>query len=189
MRANRYRTWAVLLLLLALTAAMIGAAYAYLSNKSGTVTNTLTPATQADPTIEVGEDLVVNVGNPQYPVYVRAAILITWAKEGAIYATLPVQGTDYVLDWDNTNWFQGADGFYYHREAVASGSLKLIESLQQTNSANIPEGYSLHAEVFVQTIQAVGYTDVGNQPAVTNAWGIDVASDGSLIDTGAIGGD
>lgn len=200
MSSRKYKTWAAVLLLLALIGAATGTVYAYLSATTNSVENTFTtapahtidiretfPKGQANP---VKENVRVDVGNPGYAVYVRVAIVATWQKtvdgKTVIHRQKPVGGAegatdiDYMLDWNQTDWFLGSDGFYYLKSMVVSGETpKLINRCYQCNVA--PEDdYSLHIEIIAQTIQAKGGTDLDDTPAVEAAWGVKVKDDGTL---------
>ena len=190
MRSHKRPIWAALLLILVLTATAAGTAYAYLSNKSNTVTGNMTPATEFVPNVVVDgtnivQNLKVDIGEPGYAVYVRATILVTWQKDsGEIYIEPPTEGTDYILNWNDTQWFRGADGFYYHKARVNSGADTgvLLNSLDQAPGASPPDaGYSIHVDVAFQTIQAYGSTDANGTPAVTDAWGVTVDANGELV--------
>ena len=78
------------------------------------------------------------------------------------------------------DWFEKG-GFFYYRSRISSGSTSpLIDECRQLKAA--PDGYALHVQIISQTVQALGTTDSGNVPAVTDAWGVSVNSDGSLSD-------
>ena len=170
---------------------------AYLSVTSGPVDNAFTPATDTDPSIsetftdkKIKENVSINVGDPGYAVYVRAAIVVTWKAEGEgsedVLADKPVLGTDYNLELCDLGWFEKG-GFYYHTDSVISGGSTsvLIKSAEQIKDA--PEdGYVLSIEIISQTIQALGSTDVVDDPyadgipAVSAAWGVSVDANGRL---------
>ena len=186
------RKWFAAALALCMIMAFAVAAYAYLSNSSGLVDNQFGAAT--DPTVSIQETLNdpltkkenvrVDVGNPGYAVYVRAAIVITWEdNSGNILAQKPISGTDYSIELNvgsDKQWFE-KDGFYYFRSRINSGTTEpLIVSCEQLAAA--PAGYQLHVEIVAQTIQALGTTDVGDVPAVMDAWKITVNPDGTLAD-------
>lgn len=194
-----------LLLALCLVVSLTVAVYAYLSATDGPVTNTFTPDVETNPSIDetftdnVKTNVSVNVGELDYAVYVRAAIVVTWQKtvtvDGVeqvhVYGQLPVAETDYSIDINAGNdkpWFQQGD-FYYYRQKVDStepnsnvSTAALINSVTEKADANKPDGYTLHVEIIAQTIQALGGTDADDTPAVTDAWGISVDSDGKLVD-------
>lgn len=195
---SRKQKWlaAVMIAVLAITATT-GAVYAYLSATTDPVENTLTAAPTHTIDIEetfptgatnpIKKNVCVDVGNPGYAVYVRAAIVVTWKKGNDVYAYKPVQKTDdavgdYALELNLTDWFQGSDGFYYLRSMVNSGdTAELIKTCSQLQDG--PEGgYTLHVEIIAQTIQAKGGTDADNTPAVEGAWKtVTVDENGNLI--------
>ncbi len=193
-------------LALALAAGMI-AVFAYLSGKSGAVNNTLKADVDPDPVINetilptsgpgypVKKDVSVSVGNNDYTVYVRAAIVVTWAKDEVdkdgnvthlVHSEAPVLGTDYTLDLNLSNgdlaekqWRRGTDGFYYYTSSVVGkGETEiLINSATQVWNGESPypvraDGYVLRVEIAAQTIQAIGTTDDDNALAVVDAWGV-----------------
>lgn len=185
MAAKKQRILAVILVALVVVGVSMGTVFAYLSAKSGSVSNTFIPETQVNPSIEetfdhmVKKDVKVDVGNPGYAVYVRAVIVVTWEDEhGNVYAQAP-EDTDYTLELGD-GWFKEGN-FYYHKEMVPTGGETgvLIACCERKVAA--PAGYQLHVEIIAQTIQALGETDGNNPiPAVTDAWGIPV-EDGKLV--------
>lgn len=190
---------AIVIALLAITATT-GAVYAYLSATTDPVDNKFTTAPNPTLGIQetftkahedaniVKENVRVNIGNPGYAVYVRAAIVITWKDgKGNVYGQAPVLEDDYALELNTKEWFKGGDGFYYHKNMVAyDGNNEatkltsvLIEACSQLKTG--PESYTLHVEIVAQTIQAKGSTDVGDVPAVEDAWRtVVVNEDGTL---------
>lgn len=203
MRSRKQKWLAVALIAVLVITATTGAVYAYLSATTGPVHNTFTAAPTH--TIDIKEtfptgatnpikkNVCVDVGDPGYAVYVRAAIVVTWKKGNDVYAYKPVQKTedavgDYALELNLTDWFQGSDGFYYHKKMVAYDgedeatklTSVLIESCSQLKAG--PEGYTLHVEIIAQTIQALGTTDDDSIPAVEDAWkAVTTDENGNLI--------
>lgn len=190
---TRPMPWLIALaVLLAAIAALVIAAYV---RRPGKVTNEFTPAVSDNPTVEetfdgtLKEDVYFQMPAVGYPVYVRAAILVTWKDEnGIVYFENPVSGTDYDLtlkltnDEEETVWekitnSEGAD-YYYYVDPVASGGTTsvLIKSCEQLREAPA-DGYTLSVEIIVQTVQAIGYTDGENgEPeieAYKDAWGLE----------------
>jgi hypothetical protein len=189
---------------IALVSLAIGGVAAYLSMSHTPVKNTFTAETEAQPTIEetfqedislVKKNVCVNVGDPGYAVYVRAAVVITWQDDaGNVLAQSPVQNKDYTIQWndgadevadnDDDPWFQHTDGFWYCKAPVNSGVTPiLIESCTPTEEKG---DYHLNVEIIAQTIQALGTTDetvdgegnpVPTVPAVTAAWGVNVSTE------------
>lgn len=169
-----------------------GSVFAYLKTTvTNGVENEFSTAGEVDPTINetfdgtVKQNVAVNVGDTGgYAVYVRAAIVITWKdKDGKVLGQPPVEGDEY--DYEivlGENWFK-KDNFYYCKTPVESGddSPVLIELVKLNSGVTSPEsGYTFNVEIISQTIQAVGETDSGSVPAVTDAWNVDVDATGHL---------
>lgn len=179
---KRVTRFSVLIITLAVLVATIAVSVfaAYLRN-SDEVKNTFKPADSVTPEIiekfeefdnTVKKDVYFEVGDTDYPVYVRAAIVITWQDEdGIVYFSKPIQGTDYTIDLNTDDWALKSDGFYYFKSSVASGgeTSNLINSCTQIKAAPV-DGYTLSVEILVQTVQAVGSTDGENGAPVTDAW-------------------
>ncbi len=191
---HKTRIISFLLFGLVLFGSMAGAVYAYLSAISGPAGDTLFPAPETDPVIatsspvaeSIADNLFVSVGDIGYPVYVRAAIVITWEDpSGAVYGQLPAEGQDYAISLNvgaDGGWFLGSDGFYYHKARVPSSgqSAPLIYSLTPLDNAATPQGYTLHVQLVSQSIQAIGTTDANDIPAVQDAWKVVTIDRGTL---------
>lgn len=165
---------------------------AYFVRNSGEVTNNFTPADSIQPTVvekfENNEksNVYFEVGKTDYPVYVRAEIVITWQKkDGTVYFSKPIEDSDYDLNLilsesgSTTGWVKGNDGYYYYQTPVESDGKTsvLIEKCVPIGKGPTSE-YTLNVEIIVQTVQAIGMTD-GNGtnptteiPAYKDAWGI-----------------
>lgn len=172
------------LLSLALLSLTFGGTVAYLSASTPPVANKFTAATSGSPIIEetfennVKSNVSVNVGNPGYAVYVRAAVVVTWQdSSGNVYWKAPVEDTDYAVTMNETDWFLNGD-FWYYRYPITEGNTKNLITTCTPLTAAPAEGYTLSVEIIAQTVQAVGGTDDGDIPAVKNAWGIDTSSFG-----------
>ena len=205
---------------LALTAGTI-AIFAHLSGKSGSLTNNLEADVDPQPTINetlippdgpgypVKKDVSVFVGDNDYTVYVRAAIVVTWVKEEhsedpnddtvtvLVHPEAPKLGVDYTLDLNLATgdlaaeqWRRGSDGFYYYTSPVEGGANTgiLINSASQIWNGQAPypvrdDGYVLRVEIAAQTIQAIGTTDEASYEAgtlaVVDAWGVSTKVDES----------
>lgn len=183
-----------LLILVALGSLGTGTVTAYLSYATKPVTNTFQVAQAVDPTVnetfnnKEKTDVSVNVGNTSvendagYSVYVRAAVVVTWKDSaGNVLGKVPVEGTDYEISFNKNDWFLKGD-YWYHREAVNSQGYTsvLIKNCKKKEGASVPTGYNLNVEILAQTIQALGTTDIGETPAVTDAWSVYVDANGEL---------
>lgn len=180
-----------LLVALAVLSLTVGGVVAYLSASTDAVENKFVSDASTDPAVietfrnNEKTNVVVDVGDPGYAVYVRAAVVVTWKDtDGNVWGEAPEAGVDYTIDLGE-DWFLGSDGFYYYTEPVAydgeDGTTKLTTNLIDSCApvaGKAPTGYTLNVEIIAQTIQALGTTD-GDVPAVTAAWGVTV-EDGKL---------
>ena len=181
---SKWITPLILVVLVAMIVTVVLAAYLKNSNE---VVNNFKPAVSTIPEVsekfeendrKLKEDVRFNVGETEYPVYVRAKIVITWQTEddGLVYYK-PVEDDDYELILsDNGAWeFNIDDGFYYCKEVINSGQYTpvLIDKCRQLKDAPA-EGYTLSVEIIVQTVQAIGTTDAetyeDGTPAYQDAW-------------------
>ncbi|MCH5316004.1 MAG: hypothetical protein J1E81_08820 [Eubacterium sp.] len=156
---------------------------AYLKN-SIVIPNSFSPADSTKPIItekfenNVKEDVFFKVGNPGYPVYVRAKIVVTWQdKNGNVYYLKPQAGIDYDIDLNLTDWKlikeneNDEEGFYYYNSRVESnGETTNLINICKPKADAPADGYSLSVEIIVQTIQAIGTTDADTYEDGTPAW-------------------
>lgn len=186
--ARRVPLVSKIMLFLALVPLLTGAAAAYLSAATDGVINKFEAETAVKPTVletfdyKTKKNVSINVGDPGYAVYVRAAIVVTWKNEtdGNVLSQMPHLGSDYSITTGD-GWQRGSDGFYYYLSPVSSGKTKdLIVKCEPLGSA--PEnGYALNVDIITQTIQALGTTDGDTPiPAVQDAWKVSVNTDGTL---------
>lgn len=180
---------------------------AYLFIDLGPLSNYFQPADSADPYVyQSGDEYSVEVPNMGYAVYVRAAIVVNWQAEvGGVKKVLgdvPMPGVDYNLELNNTDWFKGTDGFYYHKVMVVpdgegnpaytqpliTNFVKLKPSIMfdDTDPDVVEDEYTLNIDIISQTIQALGTTDADDKPAVVDAWKVTMT--GELI-TGPVATD
>lgn len=173
---------------------------AYLFIDLGPLSNHFQPADSANPYVyQSGDEYSVEVPNMGYAVYVRAAIVVNWKYDDGIgdvkvLGDVPVPGVDYNLELNNTDWFKGTDGFYYHKVMVVpdgegnpaytqpliTNFVKLKSSIMfdDNDLDEVEDEYNLNIDIISQTIQAFGTTDIPGDPfaegipAVVDAWGI-----------------
>lgn len=182
---RRLSPGAVILILLAILGLTIGSVVAYLSTHTDAVENKFLNDEPTKPVVledafsgTVKNNVKVDIGDPGYAVYVRAAVVVTWKdKDGNVMGVSPVAGTDYSITYNTDDWVLGADGFYYHKKAVNTGDdTEVLISTCSPVDGKTPGGYGLNVEIIAQTIQALGTTDSGDVPAVVDAWGITVVN-------------
>lgn len=154
--------------------------YAYLQQRTPRVVNTFTPGSVATEIIETFDNKIKtnvkiqNKGN--VPAFIRAAIIVNWVDDDGNYAAEePVEIEDYSISINDTEWFIGADGYYYHKEPVNPDDFTsvLIESAKPLNDK---EGYTLSIEILGSGIQAMP------SKAVVEVWPVIVKDDGTIIE-------
>lgn len=131
-RPKRLATLLVSLLLVLGVA--VGGTVAFLSTRTDRKVNTFTPS---EVTCEVTETFNDNVksnvavqNTGDTTAFIRAAINVTWMKneeagteynaaDQTVSAKVPLKDKDYSITFaKNTNWIQGADGYYYYQLPV-----------------------------------------------------------------------
>lgn len=164
-RKRRLR-WSKQFVLLASVAVMlvgiIGGTLAYLTTSSDAVVNTFTPG-KVD--IEVDESFTGSVKNnvkitlsqDSVKANIRAMIVVTWQKDGAVYPAAPVEGEDYTISWTMAGW-SGPDtnGWYTHGAIEPGTSTGELFTACAPVEGKTPEGYHLVVDVIAEAIQAEG---------------------------------
>ena len=160
--------WVVLILILSITVCAVGgmvyAKYvADMSNKTGiniTAVGKLNMSVTG-PAKEVAGDTytITNSDASNMPAYVRVAVVVNWQDaNGNVWATPPVEGTDYTVEASDCTKH---DGYYYF-----NGTRKPGENFSvKINPVTSKTGYTLHVQILAEGIQCV--------PASTaqTAWG------------------
>lgn len=175
----------------------VGGTVAWLVDEADPVTNTFVPATVMTDIIEDDFDgaskknvSIKNLQTPDtnVPAYIRAKVVVNWAKVDAngnvtsIYGAGPTLGADYT-DWTANakaaGWVEYG-GYYYWTLPVNPGASTrtLIEEIKVSEGVTPPDGYVLNVEILSEAIQSKGTTAAG-VPAVSDAWGV-IISQGSV---------
>jgi len=194
MPRKRMRTVALAVSVLVCLIVLAAAVYARYIKGSNPLEETFTPSPYGSPSVEeelltdtdgfrYKTNVAVRADDTGYAVYARLALVLTWRDgSGRVYGEQPHPGYDYQLEYNTADWrYNSADGYYYCTSPVGSGSLSPAfigdgQKLKQLRAG--PAGYTLHAEIAAQTIQAVGTTDAGTPPlpAYYHAWGFDFSN-------------
>lgn len=180
-RPRSKRTLLAALALVLVLGLAIGGTVAYLFTNTDSITNTFTPAKV---TTTVEENFENNVKNNvaikntgEIDAYIRAMVVVTWQNDkGEVYATAPVENTDYTVTWTKHGWFE-KDGYYYHASKVASNAStgKLLTDCKPVEG-KAPEGYHLVVEILAEAIQAEPVA------AVQEAWDVKISdTDGTIM--------
>ena len=196
-RPKRLATLLVSLLLVLGVA--VGGTVAFLSTRTDRKVNTFTPSKVTCAVTETFNNnvksnvAVKNTGDTT--AFIRAAINVTWMKDAeagteygaanqTVSAKVPVKDTDYSIKLaDNTNWIQGADGYYYYKLPVnpQDSTEVLIEECKLQNNASVPDGYHLSVEIVASAIQSAPDSVVQNMWHVTVADGKITSANGSEV--------
>lgn len=191
-KSSRTKLMVILVLALGIiTASVVGlqGSLAWIADKSDTANNEfeLEPITHEIIQEKSGSTLSsVSIKNTSdtKPSYIRATLVVNWNEldsngdlTNAVYGLAPIEGTDYTLNWNTSDWVEypvGSD-IYYFNNSVDSGdtTAAFFTNFKQISSENQPDGYGLAVEVLVQSIQASGLDKNGNKP-VELAWGVDI---------------
>ena len=199
-RPKRLATLLVSLLLVLGVA--VGGTVAFLSTRTDSKVNTFTPSEVTCAVTETFENnvksrvAVKNTGDTT--AFIRAVINVTWMKDAeagtkynagdqTVSAKVPVKDTDYSITFaKNTNWIQGADGYYYYKLPVApQGSTEvLIDECKLLENASVPDGYHLSVEIVASAIQSAPDSVVQNMWHVTVENGKITGVNGSEVTEG-----
>jgi len=175
-----------------------GATVAYLLDRTSNVQNSFEPGRIV---IRVNEQFENNVkrdvkiqsvqtseNGSNIDCYIRVAVVINWFKDGQVYGKEPIEGTDYTIVFNDSNyydeqipdlkhWKRETDGYWYYDYRVAPGEMTdpLIITCEPLQSSSAPERYTLNVQIIAQAIQADGETDPtqaggSSKPVVTDVW-------------------
>lgn len=175
-RRLKKRQFLVIASLALLLVGMVGGSLAFLLSSTEAVNNTFTPA-QVPPTIAetFNDNLKSNVtviNHGEVAAFIRAAVIVNWLDENGDIAGNP-EGHTHELDLNltATGWFDGGDGYYYHKAPVAANGGE-TEVLITSAKPTAGKQYKLQVEIAAQTIQTVPTTVVeAKWPAVAVSGG------------------
>lgn len=193
-RPKRLATLLVSLLLVLGVA--VGGTVAFLSTRTDSKVNTFTPSEVTCAVMETFENnvksqvAVKNTGDTT--AFIRAAINVTWmsnqdAANQTVSAKVPVKDTDYSITFaKNTNWIQGADGYYYYQLPVDPqvSTEVLIDECKLQENASVPDGYHLSVEIVASAIQSAPDSVVQSMWHVTVEDGKITSANGSEVTGG-----
>lgn len=156
---NRKKTVLLLAMVVLILAGAVGGTLAYIVTSSGPVQNTFTPAHVTcaveesdfvDGTSTTKNNVTIrNTGNTS--AYIRAAVVGNWVKDGKIVAPWVDN-----INYSQSGWVKGSDGYYYYKDAVAVGqkTRNLFDSYEP-GSAPVADAH-LEMTIVCQAIQSEG---------------------------------
>lgn len=192
---------AMILSLSLLLLLVIGTTVAYVYTATNPVKNSFEPSRVACAVVENNDSPVTGdvkqIGKTKENVkikntgdtdaYIRVAVTVNWeSSDGTrVWAQKPVEGTDYTITFNDSDWFDGGDGFYYYKKAVSPGDLTsaLIDRAILNDGVTPPKGtngteYFLSVEIVASAIQSTPAKVVEDQ------WKVSVDENGSLSRAG-----
>lgn len=166
LRAKRRLQKAIIGCCLLLGVGTTGFSLAYLIDSEQSMGLVFEPA-HVDCAISDTSDFAIkNTGN--VPAYIRGAVVVNWVDEyGGVYGSMPMEGVDYTIHWNDNAWdLDASDQFYYYGPVVDvdESTGPMIERVDVYTNA--PEGYMFRLEIVAEAIQSVP------QEAVIDAWGV-----------------
>lgn len=184
MRKTRKLLSGLVILVLVLALA-VGGVYSYMFARTEDAANELTPAAVSCKVYETFEDnqkkssiTVQNTG--RVDAYLRVRLVTYWVNDAGEIVAKP---SEKLTVTPTDNWLADTDNdTYYYKSPVKAGAETpnlLAAPLVLKKSS---DGYNQVIEVFAEAIQAEGTTDVGNVPAVTDAWGVTVDTNGIITE-------
>ena len=191
MKKKALLTMSVALLL----AVVVGTTLAYILTNTDSVENTFKPSKVSCAVVEDGGDPVAagthNTGTEKKDVqikntgdtdaYIRVAVVVNWmsADSTRVWATKPVEGTDYSITYaTGTGWEKGSDGYWYYTQSVPSTDGSNLTGILIENATQLvdkgPVGtdntqYYLSIEIVASAIQTEGVGATSAQDAWAKA--------------------
>ena len=178
---NKKKIVSIIVSVIAVLAATVGASIAYLQSETSEVKNSFAPVYVDCEVIETFDKItksdvaVKNTGD--IDAYVRVTYIVMWTSEsGTVYGEAPKAGVDYEIQFGSSLWHKSSDGFYYYENSLAAEKTSETFIKELTVLKKPPEeGHRLTVHVAATAIQAEP------QRAVENAWGVTVGEGGRLI--------
>lgn len=162
------RSGILLAAVIVLLAGAVGGTWAFLVAQSEPVQNNFTYAhvrCTINEKFENGVKSDVQIQNTgDISAYIRARIVVTWKNaSGNVSAAVPVENTDYTIDFNRTDWVNQGD-YWYCKTAVAAGKETPVLITKCEKKGTAPKDYDLSVEILADAIQSEPAS------AVTEAW-------------------
>lgn len=182
-RGTKGKAGAFIISLLVLLTVTVGGTVAYLVASTTPVVNTFTPSEVKCSVTESFDGATkssVNVTNDSnINAYLRVKLVTYRVNEDGQH----IGGTANIPGFTlGSGWFNGGDGYYYYSKPVVPNGVTpslTADGLILTDSYNDVDGGKQAIDVMAEAIQAEGKNADGT-PAVTDAWGVTVADNGTI---------
>ena len=164
-------------------------AYAYMFKATDIKENKFTPSVLECKVSEVFQNnqktsiKVMNTSKSNIDAYLRVRFVSYWVKKnGSDYEIVGKPSIMPSIEME-PGWIKSANSdTYYYTVPVSPGKYTGELVKEGTLIQLVEDGdYLQVVEVFADAIQALGTTDVGDIPAVVDAWGVKLDSSGSIV--------
>ena len=126
----------------------VGGTIAFVVTHTSEIRNTFTESVvkcEVDETFKDNVKSNVSIKNTgDTTAHIRAFVNVTWMNEsGQVASVSPIESTDYRIDYFDSGWLKGSDGYYYYSLPVQPNNKTavLINSCELLETASAPDGY------------------------------------------------
>ena len=155
----------------------VGGTIAFVVTHTSEIRNTFTESVvkcEVDETFKDNVKSNVSIKNTgDTTAYIRAFVNVTWMNESGQVASVSPKSTDYRIDYSDSGWLKGSDGYYYYSLPVQPNNKTavLINSCELLETASAPDGYYLSVEIVCSAIQSTP------ESVVSNIWHVQLSGD------------
>lgn len=155
----------------------VGGTIAFVVTHTSEIRNTFTESVvkcEVDETFKDNVKSNVSIKNTgDTTAYIRAFVNVTWMNESGEVASVSPKSTDYMIEYSDSGWLKGSDGYYYYSLPVQpnNNTAVLIDSCRLLETASAPDGYYLSVEIVCSAIQSTP------ESVVSNIWHVQLSGD------------
>lgn len=155
----------------------VGGTIAFVVTHTSEIRNTFTESVvkcEVDETFKDNVKSNVSIKNTgDTTAYIRAFVNVTWMNESGQVASVSPKSTDYMIEYSDSGWLKGSDGYYYYSLPVQPNNKTavLINSCELLETASAPDGYYLSVEIVCSAIQSTP------ESVVSNIWHVQLSGD------------
>lgn len=155
----------------------VGGTIAFVVTHTSEIRNTFTESVvkcEVDETFKDNVKSNVSIKNTgDTTAYIRAFVNVTWMNESGQVASVSPKSTDYMIEYSDSGWLKGSDGYYYYSLPVQpnNNTAVLIDSCRLLETASAPDGYYLSVEIVCSAIQSTP------ESVVSNIWHVQLSGD------------
>ena len=155
----------------------VGGTIAFVVTHTSEIRNTFTESVvkcEVDETFKDNVKSNVSIKNTgDTTAYIRAFVNVTWMNESGEVASVSPKSTDYRIDYSDSGWLEGSDGYWYYSLPVQpnNNTAVLINSCELLETASAPDGYYLSVEIVCSAIQSTPVS------VVRDIWHVQLSGD------------